>query len=392
MEKNDKELSRRGFLKTTGVASLASVGLTFVKPEAVRGSQASSAIAVGVIGPGRRGIYDAGIMARQPDVRIVALADIYDDMIEEARKKIPVENPRVYKDYQKLLASELDAVLIATPPYQHPEQLEAAISAKKHIFLEKPVAIDAAGCRRVDAAARRADPSKDIVVGFQQRYGPGYLEAFKRVKDGSIGQIKMARSAWLVGDLPRRKGNFSPEEEKIRNWLFYRDRSGDILVEQHCHSLDVVNWFMGAHPVKAQGKGGRVVRTDIGDILDCLSISYEYPYGVLLSHSGNQFCQRGFSRVGEEFMCTKGSIEVSRRKATIYEVVPPSVQTPAAPWSLDHKQDITIDTVAQWFDRIRSGKTENIAAPACQSTMTAIMGRIAILENREVKWDEVASA
>ncbi len=380
---NDK-LSRRNFFKRAGLASLAPVTFSIVKPESVRGSAANSSIAVGVIGPGRRGSYDAGLMAKNPAARVVALCDLYDDQIEEAKKRIPIENPRVHKDYQALLATDVDAVLIATPPYQHPEQLEAAIQARKHIFLEKPVAVDAAGCRRGMVAARKADPSKDLVVGFQQRYGPGYLEIYQRVRNGVIGGIKMARTCWLVGDLPRRKGNFSPEEEKIRNWLFYRERSGDIIVEQHCHSLDVVNWFLGTHPLKAMGKGGRQVRTDIGDIHDHCSVTFEYPGGVLLSHSGNQFSRR-FSRVVEEFIGERGAVETSRPKVSHYDPA-------AGVWTMEAARDITVDTVDQFFARIQSGKTQNLGVAAAESTLTAILGRTAMLEGREVKWEEVAGA
>jgi predicted dehydrogenase len=194
----------------------------------------------------------------------------------------------------------------------------------------------------------------------------------------------MVRTTWMVGDLPRRKGNWGPEEEKVRNWLFYRERSGDIIVEQHVHSLDVANWFLGAHPIRAMGgAGGRLVRTDIGDIMDHLSVTFEYPGGVLLSHSGNQFSRR-FSRVVEEFWGAGGGVELSRAKVTVYD---PNLGN----WSLDARQDITIDTVEQFFARIRSGKVENIGVAAAESTLTGIMGLRAILERREVKWEEVAS-
>lgn len=371
--------TRRNFLETAG---LAAAGWMIVKPELVRGTQANSAITVGVIGPGRRGTSDAAIMMRNPNARVVALCDIYEDQIKEAQKRLTLENPRIHKDYQSLLSSDVDAVLIATPPYQHPEQFEAAVQAKKHIFQEKPVGVDAAGCKRFAAAARKADSTRDIVVDFQQRYGPGYLEAYNRVHRGDVGKINMIRTTWMVGDLPRRKGNWSQEEEKVRNWLFYRDRSGDIIVEQHVHSLDVANWFLGAHPIRATGgAGGRLKRTDIGDIMDHLSVTFEYPGGVLLSHSGNQFSMR-LSRVVEEFWGAKGGVELSRAKVTVFD---PNLGN----WSLDARQDITIDTVDKFFERIRSGKVENIGVAAAESTLTGIMGLRAILERREVKWEEV---
>jgi myo-inositol 2-dehydrogenase/D-chiro-inositol 1-dehydrogenase len=372
-------------MKTAGVASLAPASLTFLTPTTAFGTAANSAVTVGVIGPGRRGAYDAAIIAKNPAARVVALADLYDDMIAEAKQKIPVPNPRVYQDYRALLASDVDAVMIATPPYKHPEQFEVAVQAKKHIFLEKPTGVDVAGCQRVMAAARKADPSKDIAVGFQQRYGPGYNEAYRRLKEGKVGEIKMARACWLVGDLPRRTGNFSPEEEKIRNWLFYREYSGDIIVEQNVHSLDVVNWYLGTHPLRAIGWGGRLVRTDIGNIQDHFSVIYEYPGGIMLSHAANQFSKGLFGRVTEEFICTNGAIETSRRKVTIYDAT-------EASWTMEAKVEISVNMLDQFIARIQSGKVENVGVSAAQSTLTGILGRTAIYENREVKWEEVLMA
>jgi len=376
-------IARRDFLKTATAASLAPAGLLLLKPETALGTPANSAITVGVIGSGRRGSYDAAIVAKNPAARVIALMDIYDDMIAEAKQIIPVANPRVYKDYQALMASDVDAVLIAPPPYVHPEQFEAAVQAKKHIFLEKPVAVDAAGCQRVMAAARKADPTKDIVVGFQQRYGPGYIEAYRRVKEGKVGEVQMARACWLIGGLPRRTGNYAPEEGKIRNWLFYREYSGDIIVEMNVHSLDVVNWYTGAHPLRAIGWGGRVIPKEMGNVQDHFSVTYEYPGGVMHSQTCNLFSKGLSSRVVEEFFCTKGALETSRRKVTVYEAG-------AVSWTMEAMMEISINMMNEFIARIQSGKVANTAISAAESTLTGILGRTAMYENREVKWEEVA--
>ena len=183
-----------------------------------------------------------------------------------------------------VLASDVDAVYIATPPYLHPEHFEAAVASRKHIFMEKPAGVDPAGCKRVLAAAKKADPKKRITVDYQQRYGKDYRKAYAIVKSGELGGIKQIRASWLGGGLPVREGH-AANEEQMRNWLFYREKSGDIIVEQNCHNIDVVNWFMGTHPVKAIGYGGRAVRKNIGNIMDNLAATFHFADGTIFSYS-----------------------------------------------------------------------------------------------------------
>src|SRR4029077_9668835 len=222
----------------------AATGLLILKPQLVRAAQANSALSVGLIGCGRRGTYVSGLFAKNEYAKIAALCDIYDDQLAAATQKF--SGARTFKNYHDLLASDVDAVYIATPPYLHPEHFEAAVKARKHIFMEKRAGVDLAGCRRVVAAAKQADKTKRISVDYQQRYGKDYRRAYEIVSSGELGGIKMVRASWLGGGLPVREG-VAASEEKIRNWLFYREHSGDIIVEQNCHNLDVFNWFMGTH-------------------------------------------------------------------------------------------------------------------------------------------------
>ena len=235
--------------------SAGATGLLILKPELVRGAQANSALSVGLIGCGRRGMaISTHFFVTNEFAKMTALCDIYDDQLAAASQKF--SGAKTFKNYHDLLASDVDAVYIATPPYLHPEHFEAAVKARKHIFMEKPAGVDPAGCRRVVAAAKQADKTKRISVDYQQRYGKDYRRAYEIVSSGELGGIKMVRASWLGGGLPVREG-VPANEEKIRNWLFYREHSGDIIVEQNCHNLDVVNWFMGTHPVRACGYGGR---------------------------------------------------------------------------------------------------------------------------------------
>jgi predicted dehydrogenase len=364
--------SRRALF--TGAATF-----TIVKPHAVRGSQANSKISVGLIGSGNRGTYDATIVHADPRAQVTALCDRFDDRIEMAKSKLQLESPKTFSDYQKLLAdSSIDAVIIATPPFEHPPMLEAAIDAKKHVYCEKPMGVDVAGCQRVIRAGRRADKSKCVSVGFQQRYGPVYLEAYKRIQEGQIGQLATARGFWIANDPFKRMPYPDPKVEKLRNWFCYKDYSGDFIVEQDCHNFDVLHWFLGGLPVRATGYGGTKVRTTM-EIMDHLTLSFEWPNGIHVNFEANQLTPPGFQRIGEEFTGTLGTIETSRSRM-VHHKGPKDSETMAS------KRDITYDGIEQFLERIATNNPENVAERSALSTMIAILGRTAIYTGKEQTW------
>jgi predicted dehydrogenase len=375
--------TRRDLVKAAGVAA---AGWTIVKPESVRGTPANSAVNVGLLGTGRRGSRVSQYFVQNPNSRMAALGDLYDDQIAAAQSSIPAKDAKVYKSAKALLDAEIDAVYIATPPYLHPEHFEMAVASGKHILMEKPVAVDSAGVRRVLAAAKNLEPGQTVVVDFQQRYGKEYREAFERVASGELGRIGMVRSAWIGSGLPRRSGH-AEDEEKIRNWLFYKERSGDIIVEQNCHNIDVVRWFTGVHPVSAMGYGDRAIRTDLGSIVDSFAVTYKLPDGRVYSHAGNQIMPRGGYRdVGEYFLGENGAIATSRQGYTLY-------LAGAAPVEVKTAGDITKGVVDAFVQSVRGEiPTENSIPEACESTLTAIMGRMAYEQEREVTWDEALNA
>lgn len=371
-------LSRRGLF--TGVTAAAGA-FTIVSPQAVRGSQANSKIAVGLIGAGNRGTYDARITHADPRARITALCDLFPDRVEQAKAALKLEKVDEYSDYRQLLANKsLDAVIIATPPFQHPEQLAAAVAAGKHVYCEKPAAVDVAGCKSVIATGRKANPKKVLSFGYQQRYGPVYLEGYKRMMAGQIGTLSTARAYWIAAD-PFTKRDYpglSAEQAKLRNWFCYRELSGDFIVEQDCHNFDVLHWYLGGLPVSAVGRGGRKVRTTM-DLLDHLSLTFEWPNGIFVNFEANQLTPRGYAKVGEEFTGTKGTITVSRQRMVHYKAQNDSE-------TMDSPRDITYDGIERFLGLIESGQTENVAERSALSTMIAIMGREALYTKKEQTW------
>jgi predicted dehydrogenase len=376
MDRLQPQVSRRDMLRKAGTASVAA--FTFVRPGAVRGSDANTAISVGLIGAGNRGTYDASIVHADPRARITALCDLFDDRIEAAIPKIKVENPAVYREFEKLLASNVDAVIIATPPFEHPRMLAAAVQAGKHVYCEKPAGVDLEGCKKVMATGRAADPKKCLWFGFQQRYGPLYLEAYKRLREGRIGELANARGFWIDTNPFQRVSYSDPKVDKLRNWFCYRDYSGDFIIEQDCHNLDMFHWFLGGLPLRAVGYGGKKVRADF-EILDHLSLSFEFPDGIHVNFEANQLSPTGFKRVGEEFTGTKGVLATSRA-SLVHTKGPRDVETIPA------KRDVTIDAFEAFLSRIQSGETVNMAEQSARSTMIGLLGRAALYQGREATW------
>src|SRR2546423_790962 len=268
-------LSRRDLLKTTATisaaAAFASLGSNFAF------AQGSDKIRVGLIGCGGRGTGAAGDCINSNDnVQLVAMGDLFQDHLDDARVKLKdalKENFAVTDDrcfvgfdaYQKVIASDVDLVILATPPGFRPTHIAAAVDAGKHVFAEKPVATDPAGVRKVLAAAEKIKAKElAFVCGTQRRHDVGYNATIKRIHDGAIGELVGGQCYWNQGFLwmKPRQPEWSDMEWQIRNWLYFTWLSGDHIVEQHVHNMDVMNWCFGDHPVSAYGMGGRQVRTD----------------------------------------------------------------------------------------------------------------------------------
>jgi predicted dehydrogenase len=399
-------LTRREALKT---ASLASIAAAFSATGGAFAAYASERIRVGLVGCGGRGTGAAVDCATaSPDVVVAALGDLFPDQIQgslaDLRKKLPADRVTATPDtcfsgfdaYQKVLAGPVDLVILATPPFFRPQHLAAAVEAGKHVFTEKPVAVDPLGIRSVMATADKAKAKGlAIVAGTQRRHQAHYLEIMKRVHGGDLGEIVAGQCYWNMGGLwvERAAENWKGKTEKgwsdmewqVRNWLFTAWCSGDHIVEQHVHNLDVMNWAFGAHPVKATGMGGRAARTEpqYGNIFDHFAVEYEYPNGARVLSMCRQTAGAA-ENVSERVVGTRGysytdSTDGYIKGAQAYD----SEKGSPNPYVEEHR-----DLIAS----IKAGQPLNEGRQVAESTMTAIMGRMSAYTGRALSWDWVMNA
>lgn len=370
------EVTRRTML---GAASL-------VPAAAVRGTAQNSAINVGLIGAGNRGTYIGRILNNTPGARVAAVADVVEESIVNAKQRMGAPGAREYRDLRDLLASSVDAVMIATPCYLHPEHLEAAIRAGKHIYIEKPAAVDVAGAKRVMRLADAASRKLNISFGFQQRYGGVYVKAKNMLDAGGIGAVREVHGEFLKyalsGDepVPPPPAN---EKERLEQWKLWRATFGEVIVETYVHNLDAINWFLNARPLRAIGTGGRTVEKR-GDLLDHLSVTYDYPGEVQMTFAGSQMTPRFFRSNNERYIGSKGVIETAREYW--------SYNTGQGPVSEKSERDISHDAIEAFVKRISSGQPENTGVRAAESTLTALLGQMAIDSRRLVTWEEMMAS
>jgi len=387
-------MNRREFVKTTAAVSLAAA-LPRI-PGAY--AQGSDAIRVGVMGCGGRGTGAAiDALNAAPGVEIVALFDLFQNRIDSSLKKIKEAHPDKVKvtpdrmftgfdGYLKLAAvPELNYVVMAAPPGFRSIHLKAAVEAGKNVFMEKPVAVDPVGIRSVIASSALAQQKGlSIVAGTQRRHQARYLELMKRIRAGAIGDLVGGQCYWNQGDLwvIKREPTMSEMEWQCRNWLYFTWTSGDHIVEQHVHNIDVINWAFGALPVKAMGMGGRAARTapEYGNIFDHFAVEFEYPNGVRVMSMCRQ-TEGAAERVEERLVGTKGS-------AFGYGEI-----KSAAPWKFEGDEiNPYVQEHTDLIAGIRAGKPLNEGRQVAESTMCAIMGRMSAYTGRALSWDWVMNS
>lgn len=384
-----QKLTRRELLKSSAVTAGALVlGGSAVPLAEARGSDR---IRVGVVGCGGRGSGAArDCVKSSPGVRIVALADAFGDRLTSLKNEFKVRNRRCFVGldaYKELMAlDDVNLVILGTPPGFRPVQLAEAIKQEKNVFMEKPVAVCPAGIKMVIEASNKAtDKGLAIVAGTQRRHEPKYVETMKRIHDGAIGEIVSAQCYWNQGALwvdraktnwdNYKSGKWSDVEWQIRNWLFIKWLSGDHIVEQHVHNIDVINWAFDALPEQVHGLGGRQDRTgpQYGNIFDHFGVEFFYPDDVRTISTCRQIPGTS-NRVSERVVGTKG---VSNCAGSIEGENPWRYEGPNPnPYEVEH---------ADLIKSIRSGNPLNEGQRIAESTLCAIMGRESAYSRQQFK-------
>ena len=386
---------RRTILKAGGAVAATTLlpNATFAKGQA--GGAGSSEIKVALIGCGGRGSGAANQTLHVKGTRLVAMADAFEGPMNKAYKQlkgrykdrvdIPKERKFVGLDAYKAAIDAADVVILTSPPGFRPVHFEYAVAQGKHVFMEKPVATDAEGVRKVIAAAKEADKKKlKVVAGLQRRYQESYIQTYEKLQEGLIGDIVSAQCYWNGGGVwvrPRKPGE-SEMEYQVRNWYYFTWLSGDHIVEQHIHNIDVVNWFMGnKHPVKSYGMGGRSQRIgkNYGEIFDHHYVEFKYDNGVI----NNSQCRhwRGCpSRTTELMVGTKGTASAGLIKDHDGKILWRHRNRKAPnPYQVEHDE---------LYRHIREDQPINNAYYAAEASMSAIIGRMATYSGQEILWDK----
>ncbi len=412
-------ISRRNFLGTAAAVGVAGVVVpTFITgcaretkkvvavPTMLDQAPDGPVLKAGLIGCGGRGTGAAiNFLSAGPNLQIVALGDTFQDRIDACRaaikkekgQDVPVENCFVGFDaYQKVLDAGVDMVILATPPFFRPDHLAAAVQAKKHIFSEKPVCVDPVGARSVMATALKAKGMDlSIATGTQRRHQRDYVASWQQIAEGAIGDITGGNAWWNGGKLWHRDPNpsWSEMEYMIRNWVNWAWLSGDHIVEQHVHNLDVINWFTGSHPVKAVAFGSRIRRVT-GDQYDNFSVDYTFENGIHV-HSMCRQINGCVNNVSERIQGSKGSTNC---RNTVLDLAGNEIWKYQYPLDKDGKptDNVSVDPYVQehidLVTSIRTGKPFNELENTAISTLTAIMGRISAYTGKETSYEEMMNS
>ena len=397
METDVHTISRRSFLKKSTAAGAGASTFTIIKPELVRGA-GKETLKAGLVGCGGRGRAAIGdLLQGAENVDIVAMADIFEDQLEQGLRRVR-ENPALAKHqarikvdpehrfvgfdaYKKLIASDVDIVMLCTPPGYRPMHFEAAVEANKHVFCEKPFGTDPVGVRRFMEAARKSEQKKlTVMSGAQRRFQKEYVETVKKIQDGGIGDVVAAYAYWVgtpVIQQKERNPNWPDMTWQHRAWYSFVWICGDQIVEQHLHNIDVINWVMGTHPVKVVATGGvawRPRQEIYGNIYDHISADFEYANGVRMTSYCRQFPRGLHTNISEQVVGSKS-------RSNCRDL---GVKADVSPYVAEHTAMIA---------SIRGdGPYINHAMPVAESTMTCIMARESAYSGQEITWDQIMAS
>jgi predicted dehydrogenase len=404
-------MKRREFLQS---ATAAATAITILKPQAAFGFEANSAVRMALLGCGNRGLHVAASFARNTVAQVVALADLFNDQLAAAKARFdnlnatlgraPIDASLMFrgpKAYEQLAeSSSVDMIQISTPPYFHVEHLGTAVSAGKHVYCEKPVGIDVKQAKQALAIAAHVRPNQSVDVGFQCRNAPPIAAIAEKIKAGALGKIASV-TGYYYAPASKEKNGAPGDEYRLRNWLWDRALSGDILVEQNIHIIDLCNWLLGSHPVSASATGGRNVLTHSGDCWDNYQVQFTYPAGARLSFASKQFGEYSMFEAGLRIFGSEGAANIPY--AGPVEIVgshawswTESMNTAAASGKFasngafgDNLAFADRDKERSFIDSIVTGAAHNQIAAGVETAMSCMMGRMAGLRGHEVTWEQL---
>ena len=396
--------TRRTFCKQTAAATTGILAST-LPLDAMSNVYDNKKLKLALVGCGGRG-SGAAVQALTADdkVELYAMADAFRDRIDsslngikehfDGSKNIDVKEKNMFTgfDAYKKAIDLCDVVILTTPPGFRPLHFEYAIRNDKHVFMEKPLATDAPGIRKVLEIAKIAKDKKlNVVVGLQRHYQDKYITLYNKVVNGDIGKIVSGQVYWNDGGVwvKKRKPSQSELEYQMRNWYYFTWLCGDHILEQHIHNIDVANWFIGDYPISAQGMGGREVRNGIdhGQIFDHHFVEFSYASGAVISSQCRH--QTGTaSRVDEVFQGSNGSVVTGKGEMTdldgnIKYKYPNKRNEDPNPYQVEHDK---------LFQSIRNNEVINDVEYGAKSTMTAIMGRMATYTGKKITWDQAINS
>ena len=406
-------MDRRELIQT---GAAAAAGLTLLKPLTAFGYAANSAIRHGLLGCGNRGSSVAESFSRNTSAQIVAIADLFPDNLAAGRSRFdkinaelgraPIDSRLLFHGphaFEQLAASaDVDLIQISTPPFFHVQHLEAAVASGKHVYCEKPVGIDIRQAKQALEIGKRVKSTQSVDVGFQCRNAPPLAAAAERIKAGALGKIAVVVANYNApASTEKNRPGASPDEYRLRNWLWDRALSGDILVEQNIHIVDLSNWLLGAHPLKATATGGRNILTHFGDCWDNYQVDFTYPGDVHFSFSSTQFGSDGvfdaglklFGADGSATIGYSGPVQLTGKQPWIYgdsaSSAPGSGKFAANGAFSDNLEFADREKERTFIDSIVSGNCHNQIAAGVETALSCMLGRMAGLQQREVTWEDL---
>ncbi|MGO8793074.1 MAG: Gfo/Idh/MocA family protein [Terriglobia bacterium] len=406
-EQHTNKLGRREFLGAAAAASFL-----IVKPQQVRGTAANSQVRFGILGCGGRATEEGSSFVENAGARVTAIADLFADQLEKGRKHFddlqqakgyaPIDSAQLFKgpnSYQEIAASkEVDFILITTPPYYHQHHLETVVAAGKHVYCEKPVAVDVPGAHNVVKIGERAQGKLSLAVGFQIRNATPMVELTRRIQAGAIGKVACGLAYYYCAHIDRPEWpNASPEEKRLRNWVWDRELSGDIIVEQNIHVIDMCNWMLKGHPVKAVGICDRKIRPDTGNAKDNFNVLFTYPDNVQISFGSTQFDHPNFDAAVQLFGSEGSSeahydwrVSIAGKEPWDAGLKPSgAVDFSAAGKFRGALDDADSEKEKAFVASITSGQFQNQAALGAESAMSAMLGRNAAYSGKPLTWEEL---